>query len=91
VWSSCRVELRGVSVDYSDRALVVASIITQVGGFLAVWIKARSAERLSKPTGNGFAKMVEDALTRIEGKVDRHIESHSHSREEKQERRGRRW
>lgn len=63
--------------DVGDTALIAITLITQIAGFLAVWIKARSAERLSRPTGNGFAKMVEDALIRIEGKVDRHIETHS--------------
>lgn len=52
-------------------------LITQILGFAAVWVKARSAERLSAPTGNGFAEVVKEALKRIEGKIDRHVEWHA--------------
>jgi hypothetical protein len=60
--------------------LVVLAIIGQSGAILAAIISglyARSAARLSKPTANGFATTVKDALCRIEGKIDRHIETHA--------------
>lgn len=61
-------------------ALVLLAIIGQSGTIIAAIIAglyARSAARSSKPTSNGFAKYVLDALARIEGKVDRHVETHA--------------
>lgn len=39
--------------------------------------QADKAVELSRPTGNGFAKQVTDALARIESKVDNHIATHA--------------
>jgi glycogen debranching enzyme len=47
------------------------------GGIVGVWIQARSAANLSRPTSNGFARMVTDALDRIEAKLDHHIADHA--------------
>lgn len=48
--------------------------------------QATTAAELAKPTGNGYAKRTEEALSeikaslvRVESKVDTHIQDHAHS------------
>ena len=60
-----------------NNVLIVVEMIAQAGGFAAVWYKARQAEKLSRPTGNGFAQDVKNALRRIETKVDSHLRDHA--------------
>lgn len=78
-------------MDYSDRALVFASIITQVGGFAAVWLKTRTTARQTKGTGNGFASDVRNALSRIEKKVDTHINDHARQEIELEREKRKKW
>lgn len=49
---------------------------TAIVSSLAAW-KSWQADRQTRHTGNGFAGEVLGKLASIEGKIDRHIESHA--------------
>lgn len=39
-------------------------------------VKASKAEKNSRPVSNGFAQHVTDSLSRIETRIDRHLDDH---------------
>lgn len=52
---------------------MISALVAAIGGLLAIWLKHRldRLDRMAKPTSNGFASRVTDALERIETRTER--------------------
>lgn len=52
---------------------VMSALVAALGGLVAIWLKHRldRLDHMAKPTSNGFAGRVTDALERIETRTER--------------------